>query len=75
DTGIGIHPEELEHIFEEFFRTDAAKAMARYGTGLGLSIVKSVVERYGGKIWVESVVGEGSTFAFTLPTTRSDVEG
>ncbi len=67
DTGIGIHPEEMEHIFEEFFRTDAAKAMARHGTGLGLSIVKSVVERYGGEVWVESVVNQGSTFGFTLP--------
>ncbi len=67
DTGIGIHPEELEHIFEDFFRTDAAKAMARHGTGLGLSIVKSVVERYGGEVWVESVVNKGSTFGFTLP--------
>jgi len=67
DTGIGIHPEELAHIFEDFFRTDAAKAMARHGTGLGLSIVKGVVERYGGEVWVESVVDEGSTFGFTLP--------
>jgi len=67
DTGIGIHPEELGHIFEDFFRTDAAKAMARHGTGLGLSIVKGVVERYGGEVWVESVVDEGSTFGFTLP--------
>lgn len=76
DTGIGIHPEELDHIFEDFFRTDAAKAMARHGTGLGLSIVKGVVERYGGEVWVESVVNEGSTFGFTLPaapvTPRSD---
>jgi signal transduction histidine kinase len=67
DTGIGIHPEELEHVFEDFFRTDAAKAMARHGTGLGLSIVRGVVERYGGEVWVESVVDEGSTFGFTLP--------
>jgi len=74
DTGIGIHPEELGHIFEDFFRTDAAKAMARHGTGLGLSIVKSVVERYGGEVWVTSVVDQGSTFGFTLPVAGHRAE-
>jgi len=67
DTGIGIAPEHRSHIFEEFFRTDEAKAMERHGTGLGLSIVKRIVEIYGGQIWVESEVGKGSKFTFILP--------
>jgi signal transduction histidine kinase len=69
DTGIGIAPDDLEHIFEAFYRTEKAKAMARHGTGLGLSIVKGIAERYGGRVWVESEEGKGSTFAFELPTT------
>jgi len=67
DTGIGIAPEYRARIFEEFFRTDEAKSMERHGTGLGLSIVKRIVEVYGGRIWVESEVGKGSKFTFTLP--------
>ncbi len=67
DTGIGMHPEELKHVFDGFFRTSAAKAMAAHGTGLGLSIVKGIMERHGGCLWVESEVGVGSTFTFELP--------
>lgn len=67
DTGIGIAPEDLKHIFESFYRTEAAKAMSHHGTGLGLSIVTGIAERYGGRIWVESEVGRGSTFTFELP--------
>jgi signal transduction histidine kinase len=67
DTGIGIAPDEQEHIFEDFFRTEAAKAMETRGTGLGLSIVKGIMGRYGGRIWLESEVGKGSTFFFELP--------
>lgn len=73
DTGIGIHPEEMERIFEAFYRTETAKAVARHGTGLGLSIFKGIVERYGGKVGLESTVGEGSTFSFTLPLTPQAV--
>ena len=68
DTGIGIAPEDQERIFETFYRTEAAKAMSRTGTGLGLSIVKGIAERYGGRVWLESEVGRGSTFSFELPT-------
>jgi signal transduction histidine kinase len=67
DTGIGMTPEQLAHIFEEFYRTEEAKAIERQGTGLGLSIVKRIVESYGGKIWVESEQGKGSKFSFVLP--------
>jgi signal transduction histidine kinase len=67
DTGIGIAPKDHERIFQDFFRTDEAKAMERQGTGLGLSIVKRILEIYGGEIQFESEVGKGSTFTFTLP--------
>ena len=67
DTGIGISPEDLPRIFDEFYRSENAKAVVRHGTGLGLSIAKRIVETYGGKIWVESELGRGSVFSFVLP--------
>ncbi len=69
DTGIGMTPEQLSHVFEEFYRTEEAKAMERQGTGLGLSIVKRIVETYGGRVWVESEKGKGTKFSFALPKT------
>ncbi|HHS97957.1 MAG TPA: hypothetical protein ENK08_08695 [Chloroflexi bacterium] len=71
DTGIGIPEEALPHLFEEFYRAPNARQFA-VGTGLGLSIVKSLVERYGGRIEVESAVGEGTTFTVTFPLWRPD---
>lgn len=67
DTGIGIPQEELPHIFEDFYRAKNAEQMEKYGTGLGLSIVKQIIESHNGEIWVESHVGGGSRFIFTLP--------
>ncbi len=67
DTGIGIAPEEQGRVWDEFYRTEAAKAMSRQGTGLGLAIFRRAVERYGGEVELVSAVGEGSTFRFTLP--------
>jgi CheY-like chemotaxis protein len=67
DTGIGIAPEDQEKIFDRFYRADHPLVQEVAGTGLGLSIVKSFVEMHGGKIWVESEPGRGSTFSFTLP--------
>ena len=67
DTGIGIPPEETGQVFNEFYRASNAKKMERDGTGLGLSISKEVVQRHGGRIWVSSHEGQGSTFTFTLP--------
>jgi len=67
DTGIGISAEDQQRIFQDFFRTDEAKAMEQQGTGLGLSIVKRIVEIYGGQISLQSEVGVGSTFTFVLP--------
>jgi signal transduction histidine kinase len=67
DTGIGIPEDALPKLFEEFFRAQNAKDIQETGTGLGLSIVKDLVERYDGKIQVDSVEGEGTTFTVTLP--------
>jgi signal transduction histidine kinase len=67
DTGIGMSPDQLEHIFEEFRQVDATITREFGGTGLGLSITKRFVELHGGRIWVESVVGKGSTFFFSIP--------
>ncbi len=67
DTGIGIPEAALEHIFEEFYRADNARAAERDGTGLGLAFAKEVVERHGGRIWAENNPDGGSTFVFTLP--------
>jgi signal transduction histidine kinase len=67
DTGIGIPPEELPKVFDEFYRASNARLTERDGTGLGLSIAKQVIERHGGKIWAKSHLGQGSTFSYTLP--------
>jgi signal transduction histidine kinase len=66
DTGPGIAPQDRERIFEEFQQTDAG-IVQREGTGLGLALSKRLVELHGGRIWVESELGKGSTFVFTLP--------
>lgn len=68
DTGIGVPETALPHLFQEFFRAENARAVERDGTGLGLAFAKQVVERHGGRIWVENNPGGGSTFTFTLPS-------
>lgn len=67
DTGIGIPPENLPHVFDRFYRVDKARTRAQGGSGLGLSIAKWVAQAHGGAIRVTSQVGEGTTFSVTLP--------
>jgi heavy metal sensor kinase len=67
DTGVGIPPDELPHIFERFYRVDRSRARAEGGTGLGLAIVKQLVEAHGGQIWAKSEPGSGTQVIFTLP--------
>ena len=67
DTGPGIKKEDQERIFEEFQQSDSALTKGKTGTGLGLAIAKRIVELHGGRIWVESTLGEGSTFYLRIP--------
>ena len=71
DTGIGISAEDLPHIFDRFYRVDRSRTRSTGGSGLGLAIVKQLVEAHGGKVWVESELGKGSTFSFSLPNHTS----
>jgi PAS domain S-box-containing protein len=73
DTGLGIPPDEIGHVFERFRRVRSGAAQSIPGTGLGLTIVKQIVEMHGGKIWVESAVGHGSAFHFTVPLVAENV--
>jgi PAS domain S-box-containing protein len=73
DTGVGIPPDEIGHVFERFRRVRSGAAQSIPGTGLGLTIVKQIVEMHGGKVWVESAVGHGSAFHFTLPLAAENV--
>jgi signal transduction histidine kinase len=67
DTGIGIAAGDMPHLFEEFYRTEQAKAFAQHGTGLGLPIVKQIIQTLGGEITVESELGRGTQFRFRVP--------
>jgi signal transduction histidine kinase len=73
DTGIGLAPEQLPHVFERFYRVDKSRSRAAGGSGIGLTIARALVEAMGGRIWATSAgPGQGSTFAFTLPVARGD---
>ena len=71
DTGSGISEVDQGRIFDEFQQADSSSIRRKGGTGLGLSIAKRIIEMHGGCIWVESALGEGSTFSFTLPTSKA----
>ena len=73
--GIGIPSEAIEHLFDKFYRVDNSSTRSSTGTGLGLAISKALVELLGRRLWVESEVGSGSTFSFTLPTGAAEVHG
>jgi signal transduction histidine kinase len=67
DTGSGIAPEDLPHVFERFYRADSSHQNGKGGQGLGLSIVKQIMEAHNGEVWAESEIGNGSCFYFRLP--------
>jgi len=75
DTGPGIPPEECERIFEKFRQVDSSNTRAKGGTGLGLAIAREIVEMHGGRIWVESAMGQGSTFRMELPVRAAAAAG
>lgn len=75
DNGIGIAPVDQTRLFEKFFRVARRGVMQRRGTGLGLAIVKSIAERHNGRVWVESQLGQGSTFYLLLPVRQSRQAG
>ncbi|HEV8217041.1 MAG TPA: HAMP domain-containing sensor histidine kinase [Gemmatimonadaceae bacterium] len=72
DTGVGIAPEHHDLIFREFAQVDATPSRPHHGTGLGLTIARKLVELHGGRIWVESTLGSGSRFYFTVPVEQSE---
>jgi signal transduction histidine kinase len=72
DQGVGIAPEHLHQLFDKFFRAKTGQIQHVVGSGLGLPISHAIIEGHGGRIWAESVTGQGSTFYFTLPWTRPD---
>ncbi len=74
DTGPGIWEEDRQRIFEEFQQSDSTPTKTKGGTGLGLAIAKRIVEMHGGRIWVESTIGKGSTFFFSIPV-RAEQQG
>ena len=73
DSGVGIPDDEIDKIFDKFYRVTSQRGRGRPGSGLGLAICKSIIEAHDGKIWVDSVPGRGSTFYFDLPVSTPSV--
>ncbi|MBI9010512.1 MAG: hypothetical protein JEZ05_10855 [Tenericutes bacterium] len=73
DNGIGIPKNKHDEIFETFKQVDSSTARMYGGTGIGLAIAKKFVEMHGGEIWVESELGKGSTFTFTIPIKQKEI--
>jgi len=69
DSGEGVPPADLPHIFERFYRGEKSRARNQGGAGLGLAIAKGLVEAHGGRIWAQNVPGRGARFSFVLPKT------
>ncbi len=72
DNGIGIPPAEQPYIFDKFYRVESKETLSVVGTGLGLAIVKTIIDKHGGRIWVESRPGVGSVFSFVLPALKEN---
>jgi len=75
DTGMGVSKENIGKLFNKFVQADTTERRKQGGTGLGLAISKGIVEGHGGKIWIDSILGKGSTFSFTLPVKSSEKIG
>ncbi len=73
DHGPGIPRRDLPRVFERFYKVDRARTRGAGGTGLGLAIARHIVEAHGGRIWVESEEGVGSTFSFAIPVTGPEL--
>jgi signal transduction histidine kinase len=71
DSGIGIAPLDLPHLFEKFYRSGRRESYQQKGSGLGLAIVKSIADRHGGRIWVDSQLGKGSIFYLEMPVQQA----
>jgi signal transduction histidine kinase len=67
DSGEGVAPADLPHIFERFYRGEKSRVRAQGGAGLGLAIARGLVEAHGGRIWAQSAPGQGARFSFVLP--------
>jgi signal transduction histidine kinase len=74
DTGIGIPPQDLEHIFDEFRQGQSGRKKGRAGSGLGLAISRQLLRLMGGDIWADSKLGQGSTFYFTIPVALTETD-
>ncbi len=74
DSGEGIAPQDLSHVFDRFWRADRSRSRSEGGAGLGLAIARSLVQAHGGRIWAQSIKGEGSTFTLSLPIPDQDVK-
>ncbi len=70
DTGIGMSAEDLRNLFRPYWRSDNPEAKEQPGTGLGMSLTRGLIEAHGGRIWVESELGVGTTFHFTIPVAK-----
>jgi signal transduction histidine kinase len=71
DSGPGVAPDDLERIFERFYRTESSRSRDNGGSGLGFAIARSIVERLNGRIWAESSLGRGLTVVIRLPASQS----
>jgi signal transduction histidine kinase len=74
DEGIGIAPEILDRVFDKFYQVDSGDRRSSRGTGLGLALAWEIVNAHGGRIWVESAVGKGSTFYVSLPVAKENLD-
>src|SRR5260370_21743932 len=74
DNGPGIAPEEIDRIFDKFYRSSSAAETGAPGTGMGLAIARGIIVAHGGRVWAESSIGHGTTFTLAIPVERKPAE-